>query len=244
VEEQGRLIFAMIAVGVAAVLGLILLAVAYAAQRGPRRAGLAPLAVVVALSPSVVAVSGVSWHVIQLFSELAQTSSSMAIVVDALAHDTLVLQLGGAAGAFILFVAAALGWWGRGRSHAEPMASSRRLAFLFGVLVLPPLIVGPLAAYCRADLVFIRGIVETPPHPPADEERPSAGSIAEISRGLARDAIAGGLGVPALLLALWGLGLAATLVGWRYAVPTGFAAASSLWLVFLAFVSALGVVIA
>lgn len=220
----------MALVAASGLLALLVLVALYLLQKGPRRAGLAALAVSIALVPPTCGIGAASLHLLRSFGEMALVGEGgAAAITEACQAAARFMRVGNAIAALMLLLSLVLGWIGRSGRGEAPPASPRRLALLVVLTLLPPLLVGGLFEYARrtnriAAIVVGEVAPLRPPASPEDEEyRSPAASIAATSRRVATGAIAGSFASPLLLVVLAGFASAGAILAWRVEVPTAFA---------------------
>jgi hypothetical protein len=231
---QLLVVIAAAGVGLIAVLGL------YLAQRGPRRAGLAPVSVLASLLPSVVASIVAASAASRAFSGMALQGTGFDTIVVPCQEAARLLRIGNASAAPILLLAAGLGWLGRRSDAAVSMASIRRLVALFVLPVVALVLVSGAHLSARAAIQEALEIMAPPlptSNPAVDEEampRYAGGGIAETAQRISSRLLIASYGGAVVILVLVGYGAAAAIVAWRVSVPTAWVAAQTVLQIALA----------
>jgi hypothetical protein len=240
--ESGEVLVLAILTAGAATIALVAVLVAYLAQAGRRRAGLAPAAVTLSLVGPVCGIAAASKHLTQTFADMANSGSGgAAALIAGCARAQNLMRLGDGIAMVTLVLAAGLGWLDTGSPSTSdrPQPPARRLIAALALSMLAVIVAGGLHEYVGATNRIAVAVAEGPAAEPGE---PGEGPVvveALVSR-MTRGMLLGGLGAPVLLLIIAGLAVTCAILGWNADAPPSFRIAGTALLLMTAALAVAG----
>jgi hypothetical protein len=242
-----RFLPGLVLVGAVALFVLATLLVLGLTRPGIRQGGLVASGLPLALLPTLVATIYVSWKVIGVMSSMAETvSGSMQMFIDASSSLWLVQRVAWGALAATSGLGLLLGLVRSGSATDGVSCSTRRAAVLVLLPVLGLVLATTVALQIARSLRVATAVVTSVEKDPESKKRTDAtlaaeglraegsGSLADISRFVARGTIVGTFGGAIAAVILLGLAVPGAILAWRVSFGSGFLVVSSaLWLLAL-----------
>jgi len=239
-----RFLPGLVLVAVVALFVLATLLVLALSRPGIRRAGLVAGGLPLSLLPPVVATVYVSWKLISVFATMGESGGgTMQKFLDMCSSLWLIERVAWGALAAACGLGFLLGLLRSGQAADAVPCSSRRGLVLVLLPVLGLLVVTTVTHQVARAMRITTAVVSSDENDPESKKRTDAaleaegfategsGSIAEISRFIARGAMIGTFGGATAAVILLGLALPGSILAWNVRFGSSFlAVASALWL--------------